>query len=117
MGYLDTNGSPTYGAAKHGVRGLMKVLRRRSGLRVNVVAPWYDLKHCQDVLFTIYARYIATPLMSAPVIERLTTQLKAQGSGFALIEDSVKAVMRIATLLSINGQLRNPNGDDFLIWN
>lgn len=41
MGYLDTNGSPTYGAAKHGVRGLMKVLRRRSGLRVNVVAPWY----------------------------------------------------------------------------
>jgi NAD(P)-dependent dehydrogenase (short-subunit alcohol dehydrogenase family) len=43
MGYLDTNGSPTYGAAKHGVRGLMKVLRRRSGLRVNVVAPWYVL--------------------------------------------------------------------------
>lgn len=41
MGYIDTNGSPTYGAAKHGVRGLMKVLRRRSGLRVNVVAPWY----------------------------------------------------------------------------
>lgn len=44
MGYIDTNGSPTYGAAKHGVRGLMKVLRRRSGLRVNVVAPWYILR-------------------------------------------------------------------------
>lgn len=43
MGYLDTNGSPTYGAAKHGVRGLMKVLRRRNGLRVNIVAPWYSL--------------------------------------------------------------------------
>ncbi|KIX03816.1 uncharacterized protein Z518_07369 [Rhinocladiella mackenziei CBS 650.93] len=89
MGFLDTNGSPTYGAAKHGVRGLMKCLRRRSGLRVNVVAPWY----------------IATPLMSDAVMNTLTTQLKEQGSGFALVEDSVKAVMRIATDDSINGEL------------
>jgi hypothetical protein len=50
-----------------------------------------------------YDRYIATPLMSKPVIERLTAQLKAQGSGFALVEDSVKAVMWISTNRSING--------------
>lgn len=51
----------------------------------------------------IFRRYIATPLMSKLVIERLTTQLEAQGSGFALVEDSVKAVMRISTDRSING--------------
>lgn len=88
MGYLDTNGSPTYGSAKHGVRGLMKCLRRRAGLRVNVVAPWY----------------IATPLMSKAVMERLTSQLMEQGSGFGRIEDCVKAVMRIATDSTVNGR-------------
>lgn len=41
--------------------------------------------------------------MSKPVIERLTDQLQAQGSGFALVEDSVKAVMRISTDKTING--------------
>lgn len=51
----------------------------------------------------IIHRYIATPLMSKLVIERLTSQLEAQGSGFALVEDSVKAVMWISTNRSING--------------
>lgn len=41
--------------------------------------------------------------MSKLVIERLTDQLQAQGSGFALVDDSVTAVMRISTDKTING--------------
>lgn len=40
MGYIDTQGSSVYSAAKHGVRGLMTCLRRKGLVRVNTVAPW-----------------------------------------------------------------------------
>ena len=40
MGFIDTQGSSIYGAAKHGVRGLMCCLRRKGALRVNLLAPW-----------------------------------------------------------------------------
>ncbi|BCS21816.1 uncharacterized protein APUU_30041S [Aspergillus puulaauensis] len=88
QGYLDTMGSPTYGAAKHGVRSLMKSLRRRSNLRVSLVAPWF----------------IPTPIMTPIVVARLTAQLADLGSGFAEPEDCVRAVMRIATDASVNGR-------------
>lgn len=42
MGYIDTQGSSIYSAAKHGVRGLMTCLRRKGLVRVNCLAPWYD---------------------------------------------------------------------------
>lgn len=40
MGYIDTQGSSVYSAAKHGVRGLMTCLRRKGLVRVNCLAPW-----------------------------------------------------------------------------
>lgn len=40
MGYLDTTGSPTYSAAKHGLRAVLKALRRRTDVRVALIAPW-----------------------------------------------------------------------------
>lgn len=40
MGYIDTQGSSVYSAAKHGVRGLMACLRRKGLVRVNCLAPW-----------------------------------------------------------------------------
>jgi NAD(P)-dependent dehydrogenase (short-subunit alcohol dehydrogenase family) len=42
--YLDQPGSPQYNVAKWGVRGLMRCLRRtshQSGIRINMIAPWY----------------------------------------------------------------------------
>lgn len=41
MGFLNTNGSPTYGASKFGVRGLMGCLRRTGEIRANLIAPWF----------------------------------------------------------------------------
>jgi len=87
-GYLDIIGSPSYESAKFGVRGLMCNLRRAECFRVNVIAPWF----------------IATPIMSEKVVETLGSQLKSVGAEFAEVEDSVKAVMRVATDKSINGR-------------
>lgn len=42
MSYLDTYGAVGYGLAKHAIRGLMGVLRRRRFMRVNMIAPWYS---------------------------------------------------------------------------
>lgn len=45
-GYLDAPGWIQYNASKFGVRGVMRCLRRTSwqeGIRVNLVAPWYDM--------------------------------------------------------------------------
>lgn len=52
----------------------------------------------------ICPRFIPTPLMSQAVVERLSSQLKSMGSGFAETEDCVRAVMRIATDPSVNGK-------------
>lgn len=43
-GYLDHKGAPQYNASKHGVRGIMKSIRRsgpEQGIRINLIAPWY----------------------------------------------------------------------------
>lgn len=63
-------------------------LRRAGRCRVNVVAPWF----------------IKTPIMSENVIERLGPGLESHRSGFAEVEDSVKAVLRIACDKEINGK-------------
>jgi len=62
-------------------------LRRAVRCRVNVVAPWF----------------IKTPIMSENVVERLGPALANMGSEFAEIEDSVKAVLRIACDERISG--------------
>lgn len=44
-GYLDLVGAPQYNSSKFFVRGLMRSLRQSEimyGIRVNVIAPWYD---------------------------------------------------------------------------
>ena len=43
-GYLDHKGAPQYNASKHGVRGIMKSVRRsgpEQKIRINLIAPWY----------------------------------------------------------------------------
>lgn len=42
-GFVDQPGSPQYNAAKYGLRGMMRSLRRvsaQNGVRVNYIAPW-----------------------------------------------------------------------------
>jgi NAD(P)-dependent dehydrogenase (short-subunit alcohol dehydrogenase family) len=48
MAYIDTFGIPSYGISKHGIRGLMCTLRRRQGMRVNLIAPWYVHERIHD---------------------------------------------------------------------
>jgi NAD(P)-dependent dehydrogenase (short-subunit alcohol dehydrogenase family) len=86
-GYLDIPSAPSYQTSKYAVRGLMCNLRRAGRCRVNVVAPWF----------------IKTPIMSENVVERLGPALANMGSEFAEIEDSVKAVLRIACDEKISG--------------
>lgn len=86
-GYLDLPSAPIYQASKFAVRGLMCNLRRAGRCRVNVVAPWF----------------IQTPIMSDNVLEKLGPALKSMNSDFAEVEDSVKAVLRIACDEDING--------------
>ncbi|TLD27923.1 NAD(P)-binding protein [Venturia nashicola] len=87
-GYLDLPNSAIYQTSKYAVRGLMCNLRREGRCRVNVVAPWF----------------INTPIMSATVIKKLVLAFKAMKSDFAEVEDSVKAVLRLACDQTINGR-------------
>jgi NAD(P)-dependent dehydrogenase (short-subunit alcohol dehydrogenase family) len=46
-GYLDLIGAPQYTSSKFFVRGLLRSLRQseiKHGIRVNLIAPWYDWK-------------------------------------------------------------------------
>lgn len=88
-GFINTSGSPTYSASKFGVRGLMGCLRRFGCGRVNLLAPWY----------------VATPLMSEAVMERLHVDMAREGTEFAKIEDVAKGALRLASDKSINGIL------------
>ncbi|KAH8695620.1 hypothetical protein BGW36DRAFT_429489 [Talaromyces proteolyticus] len=88
MGYIDTQGSSLYSAAKHGVRGLMTCLRRKQAIRVNCIAPWF----------------IATPILKDSFVESTRRQFEAKGVDFALAEDAVSAVFRLVTDTSINGR-------------
>lgn len=69
-------------------------LRRAGRCRVNVVAPWF----------------INTPIMSATVVDQLGPALKAMNSDFAEVEDSVKAVLRLACDTTISG-MYSPSAD------
>ncbi|KAK1761629.1 hypothetical protein QBC33DRAFT_582249 [Phialemonium atrogriseum] len=88
MGYIDTQGSSVYSAAKHGVRGLMACLRRKGLVRVNSVAPWF----------------IATPILPESFIKSTGGQFEAMGVDFATEDDAVTAVVRLMTDTSINGR-------------
>ncbi|KAL2827252.1 putative short chain dehydrogenase/ reductase [Aspergillus pseudoustus] len=88
MGYIDTQGSSVYSAAKHGVRGLMTCLRRKGVVRVNCLAPWF----------------IATPILPESFIQSTRAQFHRRGLDFAKTDDAVTAVMRLATDTEINGR-------------
>jgi hypothetical protein len=49
-------------------------------------------------------RFIETPILTESVRNRLGGMLNFQESGFAEVEDSVKAVLRIASDETINGE-------------
>jgi NAD(P)-dependent dehydrogenase (short-subunit alcohol dehydrogenase family) len=88
-GYIDMPSSPQYNTSKFGCRGLMRSLRRTSwkdSVRVNLVAPWI----------------IATPIVPPGIAEILA----ATGTEFALEEDSAKAMLRIASDRTVNGEIR-----------
>ncbi|CAK7233722.1 hypothetical protein SBRCBS47491_008708 [Sporothrix bragantina] len=88
MGYIDTQGSSVYSAAKHGVRGIMTCLRRKGLVRVNCLAPWF----------------VATPIMPKSFIESTGAQFRAKGVDFATADDAVVAMARLATDTLINGR-------------
>jgi NAD(P)-dependent dehydrogenase (short-subunit alcohol dehydrogenase family) len=87
-GYLAVPAATQYSVSKYGVRGLMIQMRLADRCRVNLVAPWF----------------ISTAIMSAEVKQAISARLESQGSGWADIEDALKAVLRIATDENINGR-------------
>lgn len=58
-------------------------------------------------------RYVATPIMSETVKERIDTTLKKHGSGWATIEDCTRTVLRIAADESVQGTTFRRSG---LLW-
>lgn len=48
-------------------------------------------------------------MLPGEFVDALKSQLQAQGSGFALTEDAVKAVLHIATEKTMNGWFLPPN--------
>lgn len=87
-GYVAVSGATQYSTSKYGVRGLMIQMRMSDRCRVNVIAPWF----------------IRTAIMSDTVAERIGTLLKSVGAGWAEVEDSVKAALRIAADKDVNGR-------------
>jgi F0F1-type ATP synthase membrane subunit c/vacuolar-type H+-ATPase subunit K len=55
------------------------------------------------VLIVENGRFIATAIMSDTVKDALTKGLTSMGSGWAEVEDSAKAVLRVASDETING--------------
>lgn len=95
-GYLDLPGSPQYNAAKFGVRGLMRALRRTgsaTNMRVNIIAPWF----------------VRTPIIADPVQDLL----ESKGIKFAEKADVGAAVLHIASDRSMNGRSKNCNPENF----
>ncbi|USW50069.1 Putative short-chain dehydrogenase/reductase SDR, NAD(P)-binding domain superfamily [Septoria linicola] len=85
-GYLDHKYAPQYNASKHGVRAIMKSLRRsgpEQKIRVNLIAP-----------------FIATRI--AP--QEMWDQVKASGIDFCDVEDAGIAAMHLASDKTINGR-------------
>jgi len=85
--YADQPGSPQYNISKWGARGLMRNLRRtawKESIRVNLVAPWY----------------VRTPILNKDIQEFLD----GKGVGFATVEDTCKAMLKIASDTTVNGR-------------
>jgi NAD(P)-dependent dehydrogenase (short-subunit alcohol dehydrogenase family) len=87
-GYVTVAGASQYSAAKYGVRGLMIQMRMSDRCRVNLIAPWF----------------IKTAIMSETIADRITAMLDTIGTGWAEVEDSVKAVLRVASDKQVNGR-------------
>jgi len=87
-GYIDLPAATTYQVSKYGARGLMVNLRVSDRCRSNLIAPWF----------------IRTPIISEQASQVIGARLDAMGLGWAEVEDSVKAVLRVATDEAINGR-------------
>lgn len=88
-------GAPEYTAAKHGMLGLMRSLRRTApadGIRVNSIHPWF----------------VETGIIDAGV------KLLLAGTRYAKIEDVVRAVMILSTE-EVNGRALAIMADDLAI--
>ncbi|KAF7845683.1 hypothetical protein BT93_L1243 [Corymbia citriodora subsp. variegata] len=89
-GYWDHQGMVPYAATKWGVRGTMRALRQDSGMRVNIIAPWF----------------IRTPIVSEEAwigIEEMTAPV------FAEVEDAATAVLHLACDEEANGKSSEPS--------
>ncbi|KAI5285662.1 Signal recognition particle core component [Ascosphaera aggregata] len=85
--YIDLPGSSMYSMSKFATRGLMRSLRRGNWLglnRVNIVAPWFIKTHTYAKTFL--------------------EKLEREGIQFASYEDAVRAVLRCASDVTINGR-------------
>ncbi|KAF2209163.1 hypothetical protein CERZMDRAFT_114110 [Cercospora zeae-maydis SCOH1-5] len=86
-GYLDHKYAPQYNASKHGVRAIMKSIRRsgpEENIRINLIAPWF----------------IRTSL--AP--QEFWDEVRASGAEFCDIADAGKAATHLASDQRINGR-------------
>ncbi|PIA98793.1 5'-hydroxyaverantin dehydrogenase [Cercospora beticola] len=86
-GYLDHADAPQYNASKHGVRAIMKSIRRTGpaqNIRINLIAPWF----------------IQTSL--AP--QQFWDAVRATGAEFCDIKDAGKAATHLASDKRINGR-------------
>jgi hypothetical protein len=59
-------------------------------------------------------RFINTPIMTEAVVSRLGPALQNKGSDFAEVDDSVKAVLRIACDSEINGEFSSLLTEDMV---
>jgi len=87
VGYVDNLSSWEYSAAKFGLRGMMRSVRRQchhQGIRVAYIAP----------------TYVRTVIQSATIYEAM----RDKGIEFATVESCLAAAMRVSCDKSINGR-------------
>jgi len=86
-GYLDLPGALQYSAAKFGLRGMMRDLRRTEhvhNIRVNYIGPWF----------------IPTKILSKAAIDHIS----GRGIEFATVDDAAQCLMRIVSDPEVNGR-------------
>ena len=88
-GYLDLPGATQYNGSKYGVRGFFCNLRKSDLARCNLLAPWA----------------IPTPIIPDEVKPHMEAGMRSRGSDWAVLEDAVKACLRLAADDSVNGKL------------
>lgn len=87
-GYLDLPGATQYNGSKYGVRGFFCSLRKSDLARCNLLAPWA----------------IPTPIIPDEVKPHMEAGMKSRGSDWAVLDDAVKACLRLAADDGINGR-------------